>query len=318
MFNEEITILNKEEQTIDESTEVTNKDMAEGMPLEEGNADIEIGQETSKELSDGNSPTEDDSQTATGSDETVETEPPSVKSEPDPEYMNVLKSVEQHLSTLKELFTGQIARNQNQKQMFDSIYREMKEYKENSLLDTYQKPVIHNLIQFYDNYVKVKTQLDGISATLESFAPLFENTSDKKLNKLLLKEMGDDMPQVWTNLKKALSEFRNNMENVHIELEEVLYRMDVEPYEQQTEHLKKLDRKLHKTIKTIPTDDPDRHESVAEVRKIGFYWREKVFRPEEVDIFRYTFPADEESDGTPIEKTGDKNSIEERGDNTDG
>lgn len=310
--------MNKEEQTIDESTEVTNKDMAEGMPLEEGNADIEIGQETSKELSDGNSPTEDDSQTATGSDETVETEPPSVKSEPDPEYMNVLKSVEQHLSTLKELFTGQIARNQNQKQMFDSIYREMKEYKENSLLDTYQKPVIHNLIQFYDNYVKVKTQLDGISATLESFAPLFENTSDKKLNKLLLKEMGDDMPQVWTNLKKALSEFRNNMENVHIELEEVLYRMDVEPYEQQTEHLKKLDRKLHKTIKTIPTDDPDRHESVAEVRKIGFYWREKVFRPEEVDIFRYTFPADEESDGTPIEKTGDKNSIEERGDNTDG
>ncbi|MDE0315384.1 MAG: nucleotide exchange factor GrpE [Candidatus Poribacteria bacterium] len=309
--------MNKEEQTINESTEVAERDTTEGMPVEEWNADTEIGQETSTEPSDGDPPPEDDSQTATEPNETAVTEPPPAKSEPDPEYMNVLKSVDQHLSNLQELFTGQIARNQNQKQMFDSIYREMKEYKENTLLDTYQKPVIHNLIQFYDNYVKVESQLDGISETLQSFTPLFENTSDKKLNKLLLKETGGDIPQIWANLKKALSEFRNNMENVRIELEEVLYRMDVEPYEQQAEQPKKLDRKLHKTIETIPTDDPDQDESVAEVRKIGFYWREKVFRPEEVDIFRYTLPADE-SEGTPSEKTGDKNSIEEKGDKTDG
>lgn len=301
--------MNKEEQTIDESTEVADKDTTEGMPVEEQNVDTETGQETSIEPSDGDSPAEDDSQTAKESDETVVTEPPSAKGEPDPEYMNVLKSVDQHLSNLQELFTGQIARNQNQKQMFDSIYREMKEYKENTLLNTYQKPVIHNLIQFYDYFVEVESQLDGISDTLESFAPLFENTSDRKLNKLLLKEIGDDVPQVWTNLRKTLSEFRNNMENVRIELEEVLYRMDVEPYEQQAEQPKKLDRKLHKTIETIPTDNPDQHESVAEVRKIGFYWREKVFRPEEVDIFRYT-PLVDESEETPSEKTGDKNAIE--------
>ena len=305
--------MNKDEQTIDELTEIVDKDTTKNMPVEEQNVDTETGQETSIEPSDGDFPPEDDLQTATESDETVVTEPPSARSEPDPEYMNVLKSVDQHLSNLQELFTGQIARNQNQKQMFDSIYREMKEYKENTLLDTYQKPVIHNLIQFYDNYVKVEAQLDGISETLESFAPLFENTSDKKLNKLLLKEMGDDVPQIWTNLKKTLSEFRNNMENVRVELEEVLYRMDVEPYEQQAEQPKKLDRKLHKTIETIPTDDPDQHENVAEVRKIGFYWREKVFRPEEVDIFRYTPPVDE-SEGTP----SDKNSIEEKGDKADG
>ena len=309
--------MNKEEQTIDELTEVADGDVAENMLVEEQNVDTETGQETSKEPSDSDLPAEDDSQTATESDETVVTEPPSAKSEPDSEYMNVLKSVNQHLSNLQELFTGQIARNQNQKQMFDSIYREMKEYKENTLLDTYQKPVIHNLIQFYDNFAEVEAQLYGISETLESFAPLFENTSDKKLNKLLLKEMGDDVPQVWTNLKKTLSEFRNNMENVRIELEEVLYRMDVEPYEQQAEQPKKLDRKLHKTIETIPTGDPDQHENVAEIRKIGFYWREKVFRPEEVDIFRYTPPVDK-SEGTSSEKTGDKSSIEEKGDKTDG
>lgn len=309
--------MKKEEQTIDESTEVADKDTTKGMPVEEQNVDIETGQETSIEPSDGDFPPEDDSQTATASDETAVTKFPPSKSEPTPEYMNVLKSMDQHLSNLQELFTGQIARNQNQKQMFDSIYREMKEYKENTLLDAYQKPVIHNLIQCYDYFVEVKSQLDGISETLESFAPLFENTSDKKLNKLLLKEMGDDVPQVWTNLKKTLSEFRNNMESVRIELEEVLYRMDVEPYEQQAEQPKKLDRKLHKTIETIPTDDPDQHENVVEVRKIGFYWREKVFRPEEVDIFRYT-PSVDESEGTPSKKTGDKNAIEEKGDKTDG
>ena len=278
--------MNNDENTIDEGTEVSDKDTTKNMSAEEQNTDTEP-------------------------DETAVTEPPSKSV--NPEYMNVLTSIDQNLANLQELFTGQITRNQNQKEMFDSIYREMKEYKENTLLDTYQKPVIHNLIQFYDNYVKVEAQLDGISETLESFAPLFENTSDKKLNKLLLKEMGDDVPQIWTNLKKTLSEFRNNMENVRVELEEVLYRMDVEPYEQQAEQPKKLDRKLHKTIETIPTDDPDQHENVAEVRKIGFYWREKVFRPEEVDIFRYTPPVDE-SEGTP----SDKNSIEEKGDKADG
>ena len=230
--------------------------------------------------------------------QTTETQEPSPQSESETQ-------IDQRLADLHELFNDQIARDQNQRQMFDTIYREMKDYKENALMEAFHKPIIHNLIQFYDNFVAVESQLDDISETIDAFGGLFDDkAAAKQLNKLRPKELTEDLTTVWNGLKGRLSAFRNNMENVRIELEEVLYRIDVEPY---AEGLNELDRKLHKTIKTIPTDDPDRNETVAEVHKVGFYWREKVFRPEEVTILRYTPPAAEETVGeNPTEKKGDE------------
>lgn len=234
-----------------------------------------------------------------------ETEPQVPTSEPDvlPPDTDVLASLHQHLTELHELFNNQIARNQNQKQMFDTIYREMKDYKENSLMEAFHKPIIHSLIQFYDNFRDVESQLNEISETTETFGELFDEVVGKQTRKTLTNEL----PKVWIELKARLSDFRNNMENVRIELEEVLYRIDVEPY---AEHLNKLDRKLHKTIKTIPTDDREQHQNVVAVHKIGFYWHEKVFRPEEVTILRYTPHTDEETVG--------ENPTNEKGDETDG
>ena len=253
--------MNKEEQAIDETTDT---DMTDDLSVEEHNNDTETA--------DSDSLT-DDLQTTSEPDETVPTEQAPEKPEPDAEYISVLASVEQHLLKLEELFTGQIARNQNQKQMFDAIYREMKDYKENALLETIHKPIIHNLIRLYDDFRAVESQLNSI------------------------------------NEKKELLQFRTNLENVRFELEEVLYRMDVTPYE---EHPKKLDRKLHKTVDTRQTDEPDKDREVAEIHKIGFYWGEKVFRPEEVTIYRYTPPPVE------TEETVSENLTNEEGDETDG
>ncbi len=234
-----------------------------------------------------------------------ETEPQVPTSEPDvlPPDTDVLASLHQHLTELHELFNNQIARNQNQKQMFDTIYREMKDYKENSLMEAFHKPIIHSLIQFYDNFRDVESQLNEISETTETFGELFDEVVGKQTRKTLTNEL----PKVWIELKARLSDFQNNMENVRIELEEVLYRIDVEPY---AEHLNKLDRKLHKTIKTIPTNDREQHQNVVAVHKIGFYWHEKVFRPEEVTILRYTPHTDEATVG--------ENPTNEKGDETDG
>lgn len=309
--------MNKEGQAIDETTETVDTDTTDDLYVEQQSNDMETDHRSMTEPSDGDSASaegKDDSQIMPEPGETATTELETSKSEPNPEYMNVLGSVDQHLSNLQELFTGQIARNQNQKQMFDTIYREMKDYKENSLMDAFHKPIIHNLIQFYDNFVSVESELNGINEIIDAFGVLFDDASAKQLKKLRPKELAEGMPQVWKKLKRKLTDFRNNMENVRIELEEVLYRIDVEPYD---ERLKKLDRKLHKTIKAIPTDDPDQHENVAEVRKIGFYWREKVFRPEEVTIFRHT-PTVSEPEDALCEETVSENSKKEKGDETDG
>jgi molecular chaperone GrpE (heat shock protein) len=188
--------------------------------------------------------------------------------------LGTLTEMNQTLAALQDLFEKQITRNQNQTQMYDKMYAEMKDYKESFLLEVLHKPVIHNLIQLYDSFISLESQLDDILIGKE------ERT-----------------------LLDQLSQYRNNLENFRFKLEEVLYRMDVTPYKDSPET---LDRQLHKTRKVLSSNDPEQDQKVAEVHKIGFNWRDKVFRPEEVTIFRYT-PATQNPEGTvSISPSGEK------------
>ena len=190
-----------------------------------------------------------------------------------------LSVIQQSLEALQELFEKQIARNQNQTEMFDKIYAEMKDYKESFLLEVLHKPIIHNLIQLYDSYLLLESQLDVMLETEDGV------------------------------ISDGLTQYRNNLENFRYKLEEVLYRLDVTPY---AESSKTLDRQLHKTRQTISTDDPKQDKTIAEVHKIGFNWREKVFRPEEVTIYRYS--ASTENSEAIVSKSPSG----EKGGNTDG
>ena len=253
--------MEKEEQTVDEATEG-------------------VDTQTAPETDTATEPSTDGSRPDANGD----------ASQTDPAAPEALATVNQSLLALQELFEKQIARNQNQNQMFDAIYREMKDYKENVLLEAFHKPIIHNLIRFYDDFVLIESQLNGIIETFESSETQSGSTSGGLFNKKRPKEPSD----VLTQRKEELAQFQTNLENARYELEEVLYRMDVTPYE---EHPEKLDRKLHKTLGTTPTDDPDKDRDIAEIHKIGFYWREKVFRPEEVTIFRYNEKEGEVTNG---------------------
>lgn len=175
---------------------------------------------------------------------------------------DALAGIHQALAGLQELFEKQISRNQSQTKMFDALYREMKDYKEDFLLEALHKPIIKDLLSVYDSVVSLESQLAEMLDAVKRIRP---------------KALAD-----------GLLQFQQNLENARFELEEVLYRMDVTPYE---EHPETLDRRLHKTLKVIPADTPEQDWQVAEIHKIGFYWRGKVFRPEEVTIFRYT-PTD--------------------------
>ena len=203
-------------------------------------------------------------------DDTINTTPLDCQ---EAEPSDAITEIRQTLASLHDLFDKQIARNQNQTQMYDKLYAEMKDYKESFLLEVLHKPIIHNLIQLYDGFILVESQLDELM-------------------------MGEED----NNLFDELSQYQKNLENFRFKLEEVLYRMDVTPYK---DSLETLDRQLHKTRRTVPCDDPDQDQKVAEVHRIGFYWREKVFRPEEVTIYRFTPDTDDSSDN-------------EKGDNTDG
>jgi molecular chaperone GrpE (heat shock protein) len=76
----------------------------------------------------------------------------------------------------------------------------------------------------------------------------------------------------------------NRLEILQIELLEVLSRKDVWPFE---EHPTSLDPKLHRTVKTIPTAESNENNTVAQILRTGFFWGEKVLRPEEIAIKKY-------------------------------
>ena len=64
---------------------------------------------------------------------------------------------------------------------------------------------------------------------------------------------------------------------------EVLYRRDVVPMEQSDT----FDRKNHKAVKAIDTDDEADHARITQTLKRGFLRADKTLRPEEVVILRY-------------------------------
>jgi molecular chaperone GrpE (heat shock protein) len=76
----------------------------------------------------------------------------------------------------------------------------------------------------------------------------------------------------------------DRLETLRVELLEVLIRREVRIYDSA---LEVLDRRLHRTIKTVPTSDPTLNDRVKTVVRTGFFWREQPLRPEEVIVFKY-------------------------------
>ena len=194
----------------------------------------------------------------------TDTDTPAAEDESTATEPDALAEMNETLLALRGLFEQKIARDQNQNKMFDAIYAEMTSYKEGFMLDSLHKPMIRRLIMLYDSFGILESQLDGILD-------------------------GDG-----TSAGDALSGFRNNLDNVRLELEEVLSSIDVTRFE---ERLEVLDRKLHRTIGRQSTHDPEQDRKVAQVHKHGFNWQGKVFRPEEVTIFHYEPPATAAEEG---------------------
>ena len=71
---------------------------------------------------------------------------------------------------------------------------------------------------------------------------------------------------------------------LQIELLEILARRDVRLFDEKPAV---LDRRLCRTVETVPTTDPSQDNVVLSTKRDGFLWGEHVLRPEEVVIKRY-------------------------------
>lgn len=82
------------------------------------------------------------------------------------------ESAEQSLSMLQDLLDRQNFSNQK----LNEIWKEIEEFKENNLLEA--SPVIHKLIQFYDTFVSVESQLNAVDKAFESLGKQIEVITD--------------------------------------------------------------------------------------------------------------------------------------------
>ncbi len=135
--------------------------------------------------------------------------------------------------------------------LFDSMHQELKEYRDNFLRDSLQKPFIRDLIVLFDDLTALSTQLKSAGKT------------DAKRNSL--RQWGD------------------NLENTIHGLVEILHRLEVT----EIPHQDKVDLALHKVVSYEPAEFAEDDGRIVMRMKHGFRWRDRVLRPEEVIAKRF-------------------------------
>ena len=154
------------------------------------------------------------------------------------------QKIESHLAVIRE------TESVNQK-LFDSLHRELAEYRDNFVRESLQKPVIRDLLILFDDLNAIAKQL-GEAASAKKAHPRDARPYD-------------------------------NLQNVLHFVMEVLQRLEVTPIEE----LPTVDRTLHRVMEVEPADSPEEDGRIVRRLRQGFLWREKVLRPEEVVSKRF-------------------------------
>ncbi len=74
---------------------------------------------------------------------------------------------------------------------------------------------------------------------------------------------------------------RGTLESIRTAIEDTLYRQGVEPFQNQGDE---FDPRRQRSVKTLPTDDPERNKAIASRLRPGFQSGDKVIRPEIVAV----------------------------------
>jgi molecular chaperone GrpE (heat shock protein) len=160
------------------------------------------------------------------------------------------------LATLKEAVDHKNYLNQ---QLFDALHAELKGYKDGLLLEILQKPIILDLISFFDD-------LEEVNRQVSSFAK--ESCSGAA------SEIGSRAMTLSTNLEHTL-----------ISLLEVLERMEVSKLEASTGQF--LDKVHHRAVKVNVADSYEQDGEITESLRAGFMWKGRIVRPEQVTVKKY-------------------------------
>ena len=178
---------------------------------------------------------------------------------------NIGKDIARLGSIEKELLRLGSVETANSK-LFDALHAELKTYKDNFLFDSLQRPYIRDLVSLFDDLSELNVQ------------------TGKRAADLAAKHNGQNADE-----STYLTTLVGNLGNQVAHLAEVFQRMDV--VISYTAVGAPLDKKTHRTVAFEPAVRPEDDALVARSIKPGFTWHDRVIRPEDVVVRRWTPPA---------------------------
>lgn len=163
--------------------------------------------------------------------------------------------------------------------MFNALYEELQGYKDGFLLASVHRPLIRDLVSLYDDMLAIHRQMQGVLGhPLEAAEPMSAALVDR--------------------LKHIDQHVEHNVEFIL----EVLARMEVTPMEP---GLGKLDKRTQRAMALEPALTPEEDSLVVHSLKRGFFWKDRVLRPEEVITKKWkpklALAVGVESDFEPVE-----------------
>ena len=184
-------------------------------------------------------------------------------------HINAQHSLPAAVDGLREEMTRLGSVESANQKLFDALHAELKGYKDNFLFDALQKPFVRDLVSLFDDLREVHSE---ILRRLEATRPAADGVG------------GGSVHEETVFLKGTAG----NVENQIHHMIEVFLRMEVTISE--TRGGAPLDKKAHRVVSFEPAahlgDDGVVHRSV----KPGFLWRDRLIRPEEVVVRRWTAP----------------------------
>lgn len=147
--------------------------------------------------------------------------------------------------------------------MFDALHEELKDYKDDFLLESVHRPVIRDLITLYDDLVEIHRQM--ATAVVEATEAA---------------ELGPS-PQA---LMERMQTLATNIEHKMDFIIEVLARLEVTPLLAGTG---KLDKVTQRAVALESAETAEEDGDVVRSVKRGFSWKNRVVRAEEVVVKKW-------------------------------
>jgi molecular chaperone GrpE (heat shock protein) len=156
--------------------------------------------------------------------------------------------------------------------MFDALHEELKDYKDGFLLESILKPIIRDLVSLFDDLTTIHQQMQGavVSTAAET----------------------DEAAPILRTLRRMEMNLAHHCEFVL----EILARLEVVTM---PVGAGRLDKQSQRAVAIEVVEDPALDMMVVRTVKRGFFWKDRVFRAEEVVMNKWK-AGGAPSAGTPV------------------